>query len=431
MQPGQISQHVKTTALHQVGRKKQAAPTDVSKKPEVFTPPTPGETVNISATPQPVVKEAPVETVKAPEQKPTVEQPAVASNANGPLQAEEPSALESKPLHSDSIDGFLTKFMPQDSMPKIDKADMLVTPETRFPSLEHGTRHKVSRTEKPEGYPDRGSVPDNWGGDYKPTQFTHPKVIAQPGWAEKTDFKEALRLRAEKAGVDASNLSDKEIAKLYPSYEGSIIVDGKPQNPRGPTGITGQGELGNHGENTAADPVVFRRHKDPETGETKLQMIAIQRKDNGKWAIPGGMTDFGEAVSGTLSRELREEALGENATEEQKKRFDKELKTMFEKKGTLEYQGAVDDERNSDTSWMATKVVKMEMTREDAASMGWESMELTPGDDAKEAKWMDVTAENLATLNANHGDFVGKSVQSWQEENGLAVRKDGVLGTPS
>jgi ADP-ribose diphosphatase len=425
MQSGEISRIITTPGP---GAKKPVKAACTPKTAEVAAPaPNPTEMVEISA-PQPVVKEAPAETFKAaPAEKPMSEARSGVSGDKGPLFVEDTKA---EIPHSDNIDGFLSNLVARRSMTKIAKSDMLVTKETKFPSLEHGTRHNVSRTKRPEVYPDRALVPDSWGGDYKPIHFTAPKVEAQPVWAEKTDFQEALALRAEKAGLDSTNLSDKDVARLYPSYEGSIIVDGKPQNPRGPTGLTGQGVLGDHGENTAADPVVFRRQKDPETGETKLQMIAIQRKDNGKWAIPGGMTDYGEAVSGTLSRELREEALGENATEDQKKRFDTELKAMFEQKGSLEYQGAVDDERNTDTSWMATKVVHMEMTREDAASMGWEDMKLTPGDDAKEAKWMDVTADNLAKLNANHGDFVGKSVQSWQEKNGMAVRKDGVIGTP-
>jgi len=317
--------------------------------------------------------------------------------------------------------------MTEATLPKIPSEDMLVTEDTQFPSLEYGTRHRVSRSDRPEGYPDRGSVPNDWGAGYEPTPYTAPVVESQPAWAEKIDFQAALRDRAQATGLDPSSLTNKEIAELYPSYEGSQIVNGLPRNPRGPTGITGQGLLGKHGENTAADPIVFRRHKDPETGQTKLQMIAIQRKDNGKWAIPGGMTDYGEAVSGTLARELREEALGEGVSHEKARQFDLSLKEMFDHKGTLVYQGAVDDERNTDTSWMATKVVHVEMTGDEAAAMGWD-MKLTAGDDAKEAKWMDVTAENLSTLNANHGDFVGKSVQSWQAQNGLAVRKDGVIG---
>lgn len=38
-------------------------------------------------------------------------------------------------------------------------------------------------------------------------------------------------------------------------------------------------------------------------------MVAIQRRDNSMWAIPGGMVDSGEKVTNTLKREFIEEAL--------------------------------------------------------------------------------------------------------------------------
>jgi len=37
-------------------------------------------------------------------------------------------------------------------------------------------------------------------------------------------------------------------------------------------------------------------------------VVAIQRKDTGSWALPGGMVDAGEAVSETVRREFTEEA---------------------------------------------------------------------------------------------------------------------------
>lgn len=41
-------------------------------------------------------------------------------------------------------------------------------------------------------------------------------------------------------------------------------------------------------------------------------MIAIQRKDNEMWAIPGGMVDAGEHSSDALKREFVEEVLNNN-----------------------------------------------------------------------------------------------------------------------
>lgn len=85
--------------------------------------------------------------------------------------------------------------------------------------------------------------------------------------------------------------------------------------------MIGRGLLGRWGPNHAADPIVTRWKRDNAGTIVKssrndlniLQMLAIQRKDNGMWAIPGGMVDPGEKVSATLKREFIEEALNSNS----------------------------------------------------------------------------------------------------------------------
>lgn len=37
------------------------------------------------------------------------------------------------------------------------------------------------------------------------------------------------------------------------------------------------------------------------------QIVLVRRRDNGKWALPGGMVDWGEDLPTTLRRELAEE----------------------------------------------------------------------------------------------------------------------------
>lgn len=44
-------------------------------------------------------------------------------------------------------------------------------------------------------------------------------------------------------------------------------------------------------------------------------MVAIQRRDNLMWAIPGGMVDAGEKATATLKREFIEEAMNSNTGE--------------------------------------------------------------------------------------------------------------------
>lgn len=43
-----------------------------------------------------------------------------------------------------------------------------------------------------------------------------------------------------------------------------------------------------------------------------LEVVAIQRRDNLMWAMPGGMVDAGEKATNTLKREFIEEALNSN-----------------------------------------------------------------------------------------------------------------------
>ena len=75
------------------------------------------------------------------------------------------------------------------------------------------------------------------------------------------------------------------------------VVDGWPLNIRGRTGLRGRGVLGRYGPNHAADPIVTRWSRNPESGEIEvncnsgkqiLEFVAIKMKDTGEWAIPGG-----------------------------------------------------------------------------------------------------------------------------------------------
>ncbi|MEL7036053.1 MAG: NUDIX hydrolase [Cyanobacteria bacterium J06592_8] len=56
--------------------------------------------------------------------------------------------------------------------------------------------------------------------------------------------------------------------------------------------------------------VIFRH---PVTGVSIVpilpdgQIILVRRRDNGKWALPGGMVDWGEDIPTSMRRELREE----------------------------------------------------------------------------------------------------------------------------
>ncbi|HEY9709877.1 MAG TPA: NUDIX hydrolase [Oculatellaceae cyanobacterium] len=56
--------------------------------------------------------------------------------------------------------------------------------------------------------------------------------------------------------------------------------------------------------------IIFRH---PVTGTSIIpllpdgQIVLVRRRDNGKWALPGGMVNWGEDIATTVQRELAEE----------------------------------------------------------------------------------------------------------------------------
>lgn len=199
------------------------------------------------------------------------------------------------------------------------------------------------------------------------------------------------------------------------SYIKNYNIDegGFPVNPIGRTGIIGRGLLGRWGPNHAADPLVTRWKRNGTgaieiskvTENPILQFVAIERKDSGEWALPGGMVDPGEVVTATLKREFMEEAMnslekGEPEAEEVKIAVDK-----FFEKGDEVYRGYVDDPRNTDNAWMET--VALNFHDEDGSVVG--QMELNAGDDAANVRWMDINKE--LKLYASHGLFVKLTAQ--------------------
>ncbi|CAH0564146.1 unnamed protein product [Brassicogethes aeneus] len=197
------------------------------------------------------------------------------------------------------------------------------------------------------------------------------------------------------------------------SHNGVYNVKNKtPLNPMGRTGIKGRGRLGRWGPNHAADPIVTRwklmggdKVLNEMTNLPILQFCGVQRRDNGQWALPGGMVDPGEKVSETLKREFLEEAMNSlEATEEQRK-VDSEIVENFFKNGVEIYKGYVDDPRNTDNAWMETVAVNFH----DNTGEILDKFNLKAGDDAKNVTWIDID-KNL-DLYASHLQFIEKVVE--------------------
>ena len=170
----------------------------------------------------------------------------------------------------------------------------------------------LSRTElSDEQVPWKNPLPT-----YNPVSFTHENVLKNfetkqgdkqnGGWADSPDPKT----------IDFNNRH---------SYLGDLYFDkhGNPLNPMGRTGLQGRGLLGQWGPNHAADPIVMRDNNGSQ------EVLLIQRRDTGDWALPGGMVEYGDSVSITVRKELKEEACALGT-------FSQEDKEIFDAISSLE-----------------------------------------------------------------------------------------------
>ncbi|XP_078033549.1 ADP-ribose pyrophosphatase, mitochondrial isoform X1 [Augochlora pura] len=239
---------------------------------------------------------------------------------------------------------------------------------------------------------------------YKPVKYTASVLSGKP-WADPEIGEASFKPKW--------NSLDNHINRK--SFNGDYTIDenGYPLNPVGRTGIIGRGLLGRWGPNHAADPIVTRwklsTSKEIEVNKHSkkpiLQFVAIQRRDSGEWAIPGGMVDPGETVSITLKREFMEEAL--NCLEKDittRQALEKSLQDFFDK-GKEIYKGYVDDPRNTDNAWMETIASNFHDT--DGSIVG--QIALIAGDDARNVKWMDI--DEKLNLYANHSEFIKRTVE--------------------
>ncbi|XP_048847704.1 ADP-ribose pyrophosphatase, mitochondrial [Brienomyrus brachyistius] len=234
--------------------------------------------------------------------------------------------------------------------------------------------------------------------EYRPTVYTAAAVLAQPEWADPDVGSFCPQFNVLDGLVDRR------------SHEGEYrVLDGKPLNLRGRTGLTGRGLLGRWGPNHAADPIVTRWKKDvggqpvvnPRSGLPLLQFVSIMRKDCGEWAIPGGMVDPGERVSLTLQREFSEEALNSLAASPQQRALLRQrIDKLFSSPGLQVYKGYVDDPRNTDNAWMETVAVNFHDETGDSVS----ELPLQAGDDAGQVTWMDL--DSALSYYASHSHFL-------------------------
>lgn len=215
---------------------------------------------------------------------------------------------------------------------------------------------------------------------YAPEEYTAAVVLAQPVWADSPSCK-SIVFNA------VTNKVDRE------SFEGEYELDHtrRPLNPMGRTGMRGRGLLGRWGPNHAADPCVLFMN------ENKLHGVFIKRKDNGQWAIPGGMVDPGELATATLKREFSEEALDGG-----------DAKTLLGAPAVIA-ESYVDDPRNTDNAWIESTVALYNPKTK---------FPLRAGSDAGSAAWLPIDHELLDKLYASHGKFVALCCKRFLEDRG-------------
>lgn len=280
---------------------------------------------------------------------------------------------------------------------------------------------------------------------YQPTLYTAKVVLDQPIWADHLnhtlynynmydmpDMTEHYMFKNTITGEFRYSLAldtkvDEEFIKKFKlnernrkSHTGDYIIDsnGYPLNPLGKTGITGRGVLGAWGPNHAADPVVARYKRTKSGNIAKknkkpiIQVVLIKRKDNGQWAIPGGMVDPTHSVSETLMKEFLEEAMGtiENTNKKKVAKMINMVNDFFSKPTFEIFKGVVHDWRNTDNAWMET----VAMLFFDSTGTRVGKFPLTAGDDAGEVAWVDITDD--MDLFASHNNFIQKAKEYIYQE---------------
>ncbi|KAK3785345.1 hypothetical protein RRG08_045570 [Elysia crispata] len=286
------------------------------------------------------------------------------------------------------------------------------------PSSEMKLHNKARCQVYPRSDKQRYPVPDEkvqWSvpfPEYAPLDFTSNSVLQMPPWAD-IDFRTAQTNEDTSDSCQEPKWNQLDGKTNRRSHMGRYeVVDKVPRNPVGRTGICGRGCLGRWGPNHAADPIVTRWKRNDkgqivvdENHKLIAQFIAVQRRDNGQWALPGGMVDAGEVVTMTLRREFGEEALNSlEATEQEKKQIEASINELFSR-GQEVYRGYVDDPRNTDNAWMET----VAMNFHDQDGQGVARFKLHAGDDAVGVQWMDLS--HHLELYASHVDFLQRTAE--------------------
>ena len=141
-------------------------------------------------------------------------------------------------------------------------------------------------------YPARGRVRavawDDADPSYAPVEFVHDAVLKNAA-TSKTPWADVKLLASWKDTRFSYCKSGRGRVRKLSLLKAGCWHKKRPRNPCGRTGMRERGLLGKYGPNHAADPIVTRVR--PGSNPPVLEVVVVQRKDTGEYALPGGMTE--------------------------------------------------------------------------------------------------------------------------------------------
>lgn len=287
--------------------------------------------------------------------------------------------------------------------------------------------HKLSRTSPYPGTQiERFPVPDDkisWKHKfegYVPVQYDNPGLglFSEPRDPYKVHYFNEIQ-----DGINRRSY----VAEYF-------IVDGRPLNPKGRTGLAGRGELERWGPNHTTLSLLSRwavkEHKVYSIEKQRiLEVLAVRRSGNTMWELPGGYIGEKETLSGAHKRNLIECAMALRTKSTTEKLRIEQRTDRWMQSGIILYKGYFDDTRNTDNAWIEAHCINYHQEDEDFPS------QFVASGNVEEIKWLtldsvqDMTRINqwilkkmcihLAAYNPYKGDTLMHN-----ETRALACKKD-------
>jgi hypothetical protein len=257
--------------------------------------------------------------------------------------------------------------------------------------------------------------------DYQPPSFTKKEYLiaddaVRPKWGDHPDVRRSF-----------DNLQAKQKMSNF-----VIDANGNPLHPLGRQGLTGRGNLGEHGPQYAADPIVSVWATDDRgkmilnaKKQVLIKFVCIERLDKGKGsgkalALPGGIRDrmldkkdqtlkpdnlfLLEDSMVAAAREFKEEALGAKVGPYGLQEPSDKLQDMFRKEGVVLLENVVvkTDPRSTDNAWMETTVLSLHDPTGDIEHL----YGLKPGASETKSYWQIWDPMNEPALYADHNEYM-------------------------